>query len=63
MKLVTYMDDGKLRTLMVDWLLDSYHTSSDWMVEYGVGDHTIEIPADDIVAEYEIRTHQFDPSS
>jgi hypothetical protein len=38
MKLVTYMDDGKLRTLMVDWFLDRYNTADGWTVKYGVGD-------------------------
>jgi hypothetical protein len=33
MKLVTYMDEGTLRTLMVDWFLDRYNTAGGWMVK------------------------------
>lgn len=52
MKLITYLENGALRTLMVDEFRDRYNTSEGYMMKYAVGELKIEIPATDIVAEY-----------
>ena len=51
MKLITYLDEGKLRTLMVTFR-DRYNTADGYVMKYAVGGLTIEIPAADIVAEH-----------
>jgi hypothetical protein len=55
MKLITYMDEGKLRTLMVTEFRDRYNTADGYVVKYAVGGLTIEILAADIVAEHTLR--------
>jgi hypothetical protein len=59
MKLITYMDDGTLRTLMVDRFLDRYNTAGGYIMKYGVGEHKIEILEADIVAVCEIPREQW----